>query len=443
MNERSLTSDAGTFKAPSELTPTQRAARRRIEEHWDEEIDDSSDLQWPLVLWQNFVRPLVAYAGSVGAIATRQAKPYLALALLLYLTLGVGRNLMLYTMDQALSPLCRIPGASFLNLPFCPSAKQLNLSGPAEFDKLMDAQSAFNEVLVTTAGGYSLPMEMKRSESSIRDLKHVVEYSNLPSRNELVFEFSGFVETARQASQDLSKFNSRIGRAVDHILSTNHWTLQTIADVAERDAQKGAVSRWASKNLDILAPFKPVRLNRDVLLDQYLRHTSIVEEEILRLINEAQALLHLLDNLDNRLDIIASIATRDGIRVEDNREELFAMLWTKLGGNRSTAAKLEKQMKLLKDVQSYKRLAWAHVSGTIVKLQAISDNLEDLRERVGMPEVVGADRIPLEVHIQNIALGIERLETQRQSSRQIEAESYQRVLDKAESGDRLIEAREL
>lgn len=315
-------------------------------------------------------------------------------------------------------------------------------AGAAEFDKLIEAQSSFEEVLSASAGGASLPLDMKRSEASIRDLKHVVQYSTLPSRNELVFEFSSFIETARQASSDLSKFNSRIGRAVDHILSTNRWTLQVIDGVAAKDASRGRITGWVSDNLNVFAPFQPVALSRDVLLDQYLRHTSAVEEQIMLLIQEAQALLNILDNLDGRLDVIAGIATRDGIKAQDNRDELFAYLWTKLGGNRSSVAKLNQQLELLKDVGAYRRLAWAHVTGTIVKLQAIRDNLEDLRERVAVPEIVG-NKVPLEVHIDNINLGIQRLEAQRDHSRQIEADNYARVVGRSEAAERMIEGREV
>lgn len=281
---------------------------------------------------------------------------------------------------------------------------------------------------------------MKRSESSIRDLKHVVQYSTLPSRNELVFEFSGFIETARQASSDLGKFNSRIGRAVDHILSTNRWTLQVIDGVAAKDASRGRISGWVSDNLNVFAPFQPVALSRDVLLDQYLRHTSAVEEQILHLIQEAQALLNILDNLDGRLDVIANIATRDDVKLEGSRDELLANLWTILGGNRSSVTKLNQQLQLLKEVGAYRRIAWAHVTGTIVKLQAIRDNLEDLRERVAVPEIVGT-KVPLEIHIENINLGIERLEAQRDHSRQVEADSYNRVIGRAEGSPREIEAK--
>jgi hypothetical protein len=83
-------------------------------------------------------------------------------------------------------------------------------------------------------------------------------------------------------------------------------------------------------------------------------------------------------------------------------------------------------------------MAWAHVNGAVIKLMAIRDNLEDLRERVAMPETVG-DVVPLEVHIQNINLGIERLEQQRDSSRKLEQERLASISGKADERMRIAE----
>ncbi|KAH9808654.1 hypothetical protein Tdes44962_MAKER10452 [Teratosphaeria destructans] len=418
LNQRSLTSDAGRLGS-------------RLKEEADgeeDEVDEKPGTQrpHPNVLWQSLLRPLLVYSTDVVGIALHNLKPLLAYALLLYILIGglvFGIGFLTNSVNNALTPICRIPGASYLNLPFCPGTTTPELRGPAEFDKLVQAQSQFEDVLASTQVGASLPLDMKRSEASIRDLKHVVQYSTLPSRNELVFEFGGFIDTARQASQDLSRFNSHIGRAVDHILSTNRWTLATIEGVRNEEEGRGAIRRWVGANLNIFAPFQPVSLSRDLLLDQYLRHTGAVEDQILTLITEAHALLNILDNLDARLDVIAAIATRDGVTIQDSRDELLAHLWTKLGGNRHQTARHEQQLRLLTEVVTYRRLAWAHITSTIVKLQAIRDNLEDLRERVALPEVVGA-AVPLEVHIANIDLGIERLEAQREEGRRVEAENH-------------------
>jgi hypothetical protein len=435
MNDRSMTSDAGRFSR------TQSNLRHV-------EFEDDLDGGYLRLAWERILGPIFKYCSDIVGLVLGNAKPLIAYVLFAYLiaaALIFGSGFLTNSINNALSPVCRIPGVTrFFNPPFCPLSSATDVQGPAEFDKLVQAQSAFNEVLEASSTGANLPLDMKKSEAGIRDLKHVVQYSTLPSKNELVYEFGGFIDTARQASQDLSKFNARIGRAVDHILSTNRWTLTVIDGIASSEANRGSITKFFSDHLNIFAPFQPVSLSRDILLDQYLRHTAAIEEQIVSLISEAQALLAILENLDGRLDVIAGITTRDGLKAEENRDELFAYLWTKLGGNRSSMKKIDQQIQLLRDVGSYRRIAWAHVTNTIVKLQAIRDNLEDLRERVAMPETIGADKVPLEVHIDAINLGIQRLEEQRDSSRKLEAETYQRVLKKAEDADaRMIGGREL
>ncbi|GAB7356061.1 hypothetical protein MBLNU459_g6678t1 [Dothideomycetes sp. NU459] len=391
---------------------------------------------YPAAVWSKVIVPMLNYTLSIITIALQTLKPIIGYALALWILAGCfifARNFLFSSVNTALSPLCRIPGSGYLNLPFCEKGEFTSPAGPVEFDKLITAQSAFEDVLTTSAGGASLPLDMKRSEASIRDLKHVVQYSTLPSRNELVFEFAGFVETARQASTDLTRYNSRIGRAVDKILTTNRWTLQVLDGISSSSNHQGTISRLVS-NLNILAPFQPPqRVTQDLLFEQYLRHTSAIEEQISSLIFEAQALLRVLDNLDERLDVIADIATRDGIKAQGNKDELFAMLWTKLGGNRGSVNKLDAQLAILKDVSGYRKMAWAHVAGTVVKLQAIAANLEDLRERVAMPDVLGLRHdLPLEMHIREIGMGVDRLESVREEGRRIEGQRVRSILDRDE-----------
>jgi hypothetical protein len=47
---------------------------------------------------------------------------------------------------------------------------------------LMSVQSKFEEVLVESAGSVSLPLDMKRGEASIRDLRQLVKYSHVNSK---------------------------------------------------------------------------------------------------------------------------------------------------------------------------------------------------------------------------------------------------------------------
>lgn len=246
-----------------------------------------------------------------------------------------------------------------------------------------------------------------------------------------MLEFDGFIDTARIASYDLQKFNSHIGRAVDNVLATTRWTTRVLDGIQMRDASRGAISAFINDNL--LAPFQPVRFTESALLDQYIKHTQIVEEEINRLIDEAQALLMVLANLEDRLEIIHGIVIRDKNHARARKEEILSELWTMVGGNRGKLSKMDKQLSLLQQVGVYRKSAYAHVSGTILKLQAIGAGLEDLRERVGSPELL-RDRvdIPLAVHIENIQRGVERLEEGRQSAKKAENEHIRHTLERSQ-----------
>ncbi|KAF2435452.1 hypothetical protein EJ08DRAFT_580650 [Tothia fuscella] len=323
---------------------------------------------------------------------------------------------------------CSIPGASVI--PICWSSSYDNDSTRypqvPEFNSLMKAQSAFEEVLESATAGYTLPLAMKHSESSIRDLRSVIKHSFLPSKHSLEFEMSGFIDTARESSADLSKFNSHIGRAVDHIIVSNRFTLQVLDDFSHATAEQGALSRFMSSNFPWLASRS---LTEDHLVDRYLRQASEVEEEIQRLIIEAQALMKLLENLDDRLDVIHDIVTRDGVHIQGTKEELFAGLWTKLGGNRKTAAKMDQQIDLLKWVGAHRKQAMQQVSWTVVKLQAINAELENLREKVAESEVAGVET-SLQQHVESILMGVERLEGVRANARSAEKDVYRGIMDR-------------
>lgn len=257
-------------------------------------------------------------------------------------------------------------------------------------------------------------------------------------RNELVLEFDGFIDTARIASYDLQKFNSHVGRAVDNVLATTRWTSRVLDGIQIRDSSRGAISAFINDKL--LATFQPTRFTESILLDQYIKHTEIVEEEINKLIDEAQALLMVLNSLEDRLDVIHGVVTRDDQHTKAKKEEILSELWTMVGGNRGKLNKMDRQLNLLQQVGVYRKSAYAHVAGTILRLQAIGAGLEDLRERVASAELL-RDRVdvPLSVHIENIQRGVDRLEEGRQNAKKAENEQIRKTLERGQMEGTLID----
>ena len=381
------------------------------------------------------VKPIFDWFVDVLGGALHLLKTPISYAIAIYLIFGcmiLLRNLLTSSIYSALSPVCRIPGSSFLNLDMCKSPALIKHGiddvPPVEFDQLMSVQSKWEDVMKETATSVSLPRDMKNTEASIRDLKTVVSYSQLRSKNELGNEFDGFIQTARMASYDLQRFHSHVGRGVDNILATARWTMRALDDVAARENSRGALAVFASK---VLSPFQPVKFSEDAILDQYIQYTHSIEREIARLLEEAQALLQILQNLEDRLDVIYGITIREGTHVQGSKDEVLAELWTMLGGNKTKLGKFEADLRLLRQVNHYRKNAFQHVAGTILKLQSMGGELESLRDRVGDAELsrnVGRD-VPLRVHIENVQLGLERLESGRSEARSLEESYLKGILD--------------
>ena len=366
---------------------------------------------------------------------------YLLASYLLLGTLVFTRNLLFTSVQSALTPLCRIPGVSLLGLPLCDHPGGINYkNGRApvvEFDQLMTVQSKFEDILEQSAGSTSLPVDMKQTQTSVRDLRSRIRHSNLKSKTILLFEIDGFIDTARVATLDLQKFNTHVGSAVDRILSTTRWTERRLKEIEDEKQSRGAVVSFISDRLFV--PFQPLRFSEDALTDQYIKHTGIVKEKIGDLLSEGLRLLALLESLEDRLEAMHEISTQEWHDAKASREEILAQLWTKLGGNATKLGKFDSQIALVNQMNMYRRTAFAHVSGTILKLQAIDAELEELKERVGSVEVL-RDRkdIPLNVHIENIQLGVQRLEAERESTKKRGEDLFRSHLGDRMASERLI-----
>jgi hypothetical protein len=341
------------------------------------------------------------------------------------------QNLLFRSIYSALTPVCRIPGMSMLDLPICrtplPQGYEDSPGVPVEFEQVMNVQCQFEELLDESTAAISLPSDMKRSESSIRDVRVMVRYSHLRSKQEMMLELDGFIETARTASYSLQRFNSHVGHRADIVLSTARWTQRILDDIDIKKSNRGLLPTFVHDKF--LAPFQPLKYTESTLLKQYIIHTKLVSEQIKTLLAEGKDLLSVLQDLEDRLENIQEVASKDDIHAQGQKDEVLSQIWTLLGGNRAKLGEYDAQMKLLRQVGEYRKLAWAHVSRAVLRLQAMSAELEGLQERVGSAEQLkDSKEMPLAVHLESIRLGIERLEKGREASKQLETERLDRAL---------------
>ncbi len=176
-SEKRLKQTTVPAQRPQNTEPRQTLTHNTQSELWDileQAVSHTTKMAFLLldVLW-----------GALGFL--KKPLSFLIAIWLLFGVLVLMRNFVTNSLYSSLSPICRLPGTSFLNLPFCPDqlADPKHGAGPSvEFEQLMDVQSKFEEVLEESAGRIGLPVDMKSSEASIRDLRQLVRYSQLHSK---------------------------------------------------------------------------------------------------------------------------------------------------------------------------------------------------------------------------------------------------------------------
>ncbi|KAK4181721.1 hypothetical protein QBC36DRAFT_226675 [Triangularia setosa] len=371
----------------------------------------------------------------------------LGLLLAVYVLSGttiIAKNMATKSIAASLSPLCRVPGVSYLHVPFCgPNKSEDDKGSNVDFDSLVDAQNLLEQVLERTLEGVTLPLDIKRSEASIRDLRTIVRHSNLKGKQELVLEFDGYIDTVRSVVHELSSFNVHVGSTVDSVISMNRWTARQLDGLEGSDnVLKPKIENndpWLSSVIEwVLSPFQPVVFTEDHLRDTYLRHASHVQDRIASLILEAQTVLSSLSKAEDHLEIIHEVAHRSTEEVKTSRQDILYTLWTLVGANNQKLKDLKSQLSVLSQIENQRLRAVKQVTALISDLVKIQAEIQDLRDNVAATELV--PNVPLSVHIATINSGVERLDAARSRLKAIEAERVREVVGRGREGEKLIDS---
>jgi hypothetical protein len=146
-----------------------------------------------------------------------------------------------------------------------------------------------------------------------------------------------------------------------------------------------------------------------------------------RLILEAEISLANLNKLEERLTTLHELVSREDSSISSVKADMLSELWTKLGGNKRTLRGIDNHLVLLRNLGRYRKRALLHIVTVLQMLQAMSGEMEDLRERAAAPELTSG-RIPAEVHIRSLKNGLERLREGRLRAKEVEAEAVRNIL---------------
>jgi len=300
------------------------------------------------------------------------------------------------TLRTAFTPICYLPfvSKSALCAPLDPGI--LRHVKWADFPLLMEVQSSkFEQLLEDSFGGSELSFKIGACNFPTNYTDPIINLNSIIylKSSHVLFDLLAMLDKdAKKTAWSLIKLNSKAGNAVDNVIAANEIVMRTI-----QDAEKNPPS---IDSLTALNPSHTGPTTQEVIVDAFACAMDIFSVTIQRLILEAEVSLYNLDTLEEDMPAVREAVTREVFPATD---EILKQLYAD-----ASERQYEMRLRWLKDFGDYRKQAQAHVVAVLQTLNSTSKDMEDLRERVAAPELVGG-LIPQHVHIWSIQNGLQRL----------------------------------
>jgi len=279
---------------------------------------------------------------------------------------------------------------------------------PVNFEELVHLQgSTFEKLVGETASASQLSMGVLKAEMATRDLSLVVRFSNLKSKESIADSLDTISADAKRTGRGLSKLEARVIGAIDEVMALNSYAMATIGD---------APKKAPSPLLQAVSPYKLGPTAEEMITEAFVVAMDQSERVIQKLILETEISWQNLEQLDADIAVLHEIVMHEDKHTTAEQDELLVQMWTRWGGNKKAVRDYDDRLTLLKNLEEYRKQAAAHVKATLRELNTMSDDLEVLRDRVAAPGLLEG-KVPLQVHIDSIQNGLERLREERMASR--------------------------
>ncbi|KAL4062908.1 hypothetical protein J3A83DRAFT_1499522 [Scleroderma citrinum] len=417
---------ASSSRAPSSIGSGPRKRRRGAKHtpvatsHSNSPVAKAKRPRTPIVTRDEIEGALVAgtrstvhYCIGVASFVIRCMQRPISIFLFLWV-LSLLVSHMSNVLRTALSPLCFVPGMGRTML-----CTPVQLTPSPDFPRLVKAQeSMFEQLVGESVGGSALSIEVLKAEMATRDLSTLVRYSDLKSKDSVADLLFAISVDAKKTARGLTKLNSKVAGAVDEVMALNSYAIGMIEE---------APRKAPSPMLQAIVPIKLGPSADEIIQKAFTLVMDQSEQTLARLIVEAEVSQQNLDQLEVDIASLHEMVSREDKDVNTEKDHTMGELWTRLGGNKQALRDYDDKLAMLNDLSGYRKQAKAHVTAALQTLHVMSDDLEDLRDRVAAPGIIGG-RVPLRVHIDSIQNSLERLKEGRTRAREVGGATARRLL---------------
>ncbi|KAA8904537.1 hypothetical protein FN846DRAFT_890810 [Sphaerosporella brunnea] len=292
--------------------------------------------------------------------------------------------------------------------------------GLVDFPKLMELQSQFESVVESATEGRVHMNNFRKLTLEVSSLNSLVRFSDFDFgyRKQLSSELSTVSSAIRSAELGLLRFETILDSAVPVFLAADANAVYRLEQVqnalaAQDESSFGfkAIILWPFQ-----LPYDDATADWDVL-QTFISTAGLMEKEIKSLVSHANSVLEHLKELETSLQKVRKIVRYIPRSQQEQEEKVLAGILSLLGEDVDLKAcgDYQEYFLLLRNIPVFKEQALTFVDRLLVRLQTVESNVVDFRLREESPV---KKRIPLQVHIDSVREGIDRLSECRLKARE-------------------------
>ncbi|KAK4465606.1 hypothetical protein QBC42DRAFT_194578 [Cladorrhinum samala] len=265
--------------------------------------------------------------GSVAQHAKATLAFLISLCAVSYLVI-LGFSITTGSLTESLSPICRLPGVSSLNLPICLpkspiDAEEKQKKQPLDIDPFLEIQGEFARTVELALR----ELDITEYDKALEDLKS----AGLGEKEEALPHYPNFLGFMKSARQQFDEFHEELASTVS-ALST--LCGKAAAELTEESTD--GLPSWANWNVWkhwILSQFKPGEVHEEWVLDTYATHLGRVFEEVSAVVGDGLRVVKGLDEAGDHFKKVHDIVQEEKEKLDAKKGRFDALAkWLGAGG---------------------------------------------------------------------------------------------------------------
>ncbi|KAK4229123.1 hypothetical protein QBC38DRAFT_473214 [Podospora fimiseda] len=284
------------------------------------------------------------------------------------------------SLTKVLSPICRLPQVSSLDLAICSAApdheaEEVPKMQSFEMDPFLEIQTDFARTVEQALGRGQFHSKVLGYAEAVKDCEGLSQEDGLEVNEEPLQQFLQYVDAVKSVGQQYWSFEKSLEGAVDYLPHISSTAARELTEDTEE------VPTWANQNAlanRIYSWFTPTKLSQQQVLDTYAKHLGDVFAKVNDVVSDGRRLLKELDTAGEELEKARSLFQTEQQRSKESKGlDLVAKLWSRFVGSKNL---IDQQVEMMDELSQAHSMVRKQVSELTSKIEDTLSRLYALRK---------------------------------------------------------------